>query len=88
MIAKMSGSEKVGRAILEIPGRSTLTPWTHSIGGALCNQQVPTCTRIEGYQYGESHCANAVGYRMYMSVVSGALLNLAIENEYMRKAVF
>lgn len=35
--------------LLEIEGRSALTHWSHSIGRALCDQQVSACTGIEGY---------------------------------------
>lgn len=66
----MSGLEKVGRVRLEIADCPALTFWgTHSFGGALCDQQVSTCTGIEGHQYGESYGADAVGFKRHVSRV-------------------
>jgi hypothetical protein len=71
MTAKMSGSEKVGRVNLEIAGCPSLTLWTCSVGGALCDQQVSSCAGIEGYQHGESYSADAVRFKINTNDVRG-----------------
>lgn len=67
----MSGSEKVGRVNLEIAGCPSLTLWTCSVGGALCDQQVSSCAGIEGYQHGESYSADAVRFKINTNDVRG-----------------
>lgn len=63
------GEGRLGQ--LKIACCPTLMLSTHSVGGALCDQQVSTCTGIEGYQHGESYSAHAVGFGILVTNAQG-----------------